>query len=233
MIRRLAPPILAFGLLLGSSTSQAAPDSGVDVDGHAVLHVVPDRARLSMAAEFTDADAGQAQRAAERVVAAFVKAARQLGVAGDDLATTAIQVAPHYRYDQQQRQLDGYTATRHISVTVRRLDRLAPLLAAASKAGINRVSPPELYSAEAAALSRKALALAAADAQARAQTLAQALGRRLGVAESIQAGDDAPNPPRPMMAFKAAAAEDSAPTMLPGRLEVTATVHVHFALLPP
>jgi Uncharacterized conserved protein len=221
-------------LLLPALPAAAEAPTGIDVQGHATVHASPDRARLALAAQFTDTDPRTAEQQAEQVVKRFVAAARHLGIAKDNLATAAISVDPQYSYDHGQRTLQGYQATRRITVTVRRLDQLGPLLAGAADAGINHISPPELYASDSAALHRKALALAAEDALAQAQALAQALHLRLGPVVHIAAGDgNSTPPPRPMMAFKAASSESAAPTVLPGRLDFPATVQVHFALLPP
>lgn len=200
---------LLLGAFSTSATAGEASPAGISVEGEGEVRVVPDRARLSLAAEQLDAELGRAETAVNAIVRQYLAAASAIGVEARHLQSTAVQIQPETVWNEKTRrnELVGYRVRRDLQVTVTDLAQLGDLLSAATRAGITYVSPPQLEASQAAEHGRAALARAAEDAQAQARVLAESLGRRLGPARQIDAIPAASGGPMPMV--KAMMAADS------------------------
>lgn len=236
---RLLPLLLAV-LMLPQITfaRDDHPAPHVEVAGEGELRVLPDRARLSLAAEQMAAELKPAESGVNQIVRDYLAAAAALGVDARHLQSTAVQIQPETVWNEKTRrnELVGYRVRRDIQVTVTDLSRLGPLLRAATAAGITYVSPPQLEASDAAAHARAALARAAEDAQAQARVLAETLGRRLGPARRIDAQPEMTPGPMPMRAMmKADALESAEPSMglATGEIVFRSRVRVRFDLLAP
>ena len=124
----------------------------------------------------------------------------------------------------------GYVASRNIMIDVRDLDKLAPIVEGAVDAGVNQVSPPQLYSSKRRTAYREALDKAAADARANAEQLAKSLDVELGDAISISSLPMATPVPQPYMARAMAADAGAEATYNAGDQSIDATVTVIFEI---
>lgn len=237
--------LICCALLLVSAAAAAdhphAPDRrSVQVSGQGEVSVKPDRARLSVAVDKFAQEPRPAETEVNKVVRAYLAELKTLGIAEKHISTAGISLNPEYVWDEKLRQnrITGYRARRDIQVTVEKLDQLGDLILAATRAGINQVSPPVLESSRGKALSREALTAAAEDARAKAQLLADTLGVTLGAVRSISAQDA--GPPQPVMVkammMRAEAAQDSGNAQMgfeAGEIKVQASVQAEFDLVAP
>jgi len=237
--------LLAAALLLISSAApahdEAAPDRrSVSVSGQGEVSVKPDRARLSVAVDQFASEPRPAETEANKVVRAYLAELKTLGIADKHISTAGIALNPEYVWDEKLRQnrITGYRARRDIQIMVENLDKLGDLILAATRVGINQVSPPALESSKGKALARDALAAAAEDARAKAQLLADTLGVKLGAVRIISANDG--GFPQPVMAkamaMRADMAQDSGNAQMgfeAGEIKVTANVQAQFDLIAP
>lgn len=213
----------------------------VSVSGQGEVSTTPDRAQISMSVDALASDIQKAQDQVNQVTRSYLVKAKSLGVKDAQITTAGVTLNPEYTWDEKAKKqvLSGYRARRQINVTVDNLDHLGDLLLAASAAGVNQISPPQLESSKADELMQQALAKAATNARSKAQVLATTLGVKLGNIRSLSANDDAP-PPRPVM-FKAmamradAAAESGNAEMglATGEIKFHATVNAEFDLIAP
>lgn len=214
----------------------AATGGGADAplltaSGEGVVKVKPDTAYLDLAVETQAPAAREAQERNARTMDAVLDRLRRLGIGNDDLQTTGVSLYPEHRWDEKGGgpRLTGYRARNSLRVTVRRLDRVGEILDAAVAAGANQVQGVSFTLEDADQARREALARAVRNARGKAETMAGAAGMAIAGVRSVVEGG-APPPPV-IMRERAAAAQAAAPTpVIPGDLEIRASVSVTFAL---
>lgn len=210
----------------------------VSVGGQAEVSVLPDRARLTLAVDRLAPEVKSAEADVNKVVRAYLDAAKALGVEEKNLSTTGVSIQPEYVWDEKARQqkLVGYRVRREIALLVTNLDKLGDFLLSATKAGVNQVNPPLLESSKAKDIERQALAKAAEDAKAKAQVLADTLGAKLGPVRRVSSNDGGGQPPMPRMMAMAAMEKsfDSGNQQMGfafGEIRYSATVSADFDLM--
>jgi hypothetical protein len=235
----------SFVLLASASTHIAFADGvpdrrAVNVNGRGEVLATPDRARLSMSVDVIRPEVRAAQTEVNRIVRDYLSSARALGAKDDDISTAGLTIRAEYDYSGKNgRKFLGYHVTRGLQVVVRDLDKIGDFLLRATDAGINSVSDPQLESSKAEDYQRQALVKAATDARAKAQVLADTLNVKLGAVHTLNANSDyeQPQPPRPMVMMKMAAAPEadgnSQMGFSAGQLQYSATVSADFDLLTP
>jgi uncharacterized protein len=210
------------------------PARTITVNGTGIAEVAPDRASVQMSIEVREPSLADAQKAAADVTTSVLKMLDQMGIDRDKIDTTGASVRPDYRWNNktEEQELRGYISTRQISVEMEDLDKLGAVIEGAVGAGVNQVSPPQLFSSQRKDTYRKALRAAADDARKNAEELADALGTSLGRVISIQAGSNQPPPPIHYTANvrAMAAGGDAAESYNPADLSFNATVTVVFEL---
>ncbi len=210
--------------------------TSVVVTGSAARLVQPDRAVVGLALSVVAPDAAAAlDQVGERSVALSDRLV-ELGFGPDDWVTDGISVGEEWEHRRDQHVLVGHRASTGITVTVRRLDRLATLVrTAVGDAGaqvrnlvweVDRDHP----------VRDELLGLAALDGRRRAEAYVTALGLRLGAVEliseaPISVGPSPMNDSPPMMrAMRASASPEMA--VSGGQIELSAQVNLRFAALP-
>lgn len=231
--------LFLLGILMPAcAAAQERVDSPtVSVDASATIERAPDRAVLVLAVESEAAEAQAASSANAETIGRVIAALRQTGLTGPAVRTLSVRLMPVYAPASPDRQqaprIVAYRAINTVQVTIDSIPRVGPVIDAAIGAGANRVAGLsfELRDPESARL--EALDSAVARARREAETVARAAGHRLGPPVEIRVGPGG-EPPRPMMyAERAVAMAQAADTPVEeGTLEITATVHVVFRLIP-
>jgi uncharacterized protein len=165
-----------------------------------------------------------------------IAAIRALGIPADQISTTGYNVFPEYRHDPPTREarLIGYRVNNTVSVEVRQIDQVGPVLDAALGAGANNISGLRFYSSTAEVARREAMARAVATARADAETLARAAGGSLGeLLEAHVGAYYAPPPPMPMMRAEAMAAAPADTPISPGEQSIAVDVQTRWRFIPP
>lgn len=220
------PVVLAVAALAGavhapelaSADEPAAADTLV-VTGVGSVEAAPDDASFSFGVE-THAGTAKAALAENGDQVRKLLAALR-GAGARDLATQYVSVWPI----SENGSISGYSASNSISATIG-VDKAGDLVDAATGAGANNVSGPDMSQTDAEQVYRKALAAAVTDAKARAQVLAKATGRELAGIKQISGADEAAVP----YYERGALAADSATPVVPGKQKTTATISVTFEL---
>lgn len=226
--------ILFVAILLSVSACVTAEESPktISVTGSGSAPATPDRASLSMSIEVRDKSLEVAQKQAADVTARVLAITDGLKIDRSRVDTTGASVRADYRYNRntEQQEFRGYIATRNITVEFRDLEKLAPVIEGAVSAGVNQVSPPQLFSTKQKESYRQALENAAKDAQANAQRLADSLDVSLGSAISISAAPSGFPPVQRGYANAMAMESDTFETYSAGDQTVRANVNAVFEI---
>jgi uncharacterized protein YggE len=232
-------PLWLLATLAQAQSAGVEPARGITVSGTGTVSAAPDRARVQLTVQRSNAIMGTARSEALAVVERFLDLTRKLGIETRHVRTTSAMVNPEYRWEQPsgRQVLTGYSVQRQLEVEVTDLDKLGPLIEGAVSAGVTNVTPPSLYSSRRRELNREALAAAAVDARRNAEAIAAALGVKVGALRELVAGDATPPPPPgPLPRLKVAAmaeSMDAGATYEPGSLDYEAHVNATFDLVAP
>lgn len=208
----------------------AEVERAIVVTGEATVRRVPDLAVVTLAVTVREREVEPARAKANARASAILEAVRGLGVAETDVTAPSLTVHPVYDY-RRGAKLTGYEASRPMTIRVRDLAALGPLLDALVDDGATQVHGTSMELAEPDAAAREALGGAVAAARARAEALAAAAGLTLGAPIRIEEepGGFAPTPR--MMAMATGAIEEAAPTEIAaGEVEISARIRAWFAL---
>lgn len=236
MRRSLLP--FAAGLLAATLVTAPRADAqsvstfnggSIAVTGTGEDQITPDRARISLGVQTQAATAADAAQQNARLQSAVLEAVRGQGVAAEQVTTSGYNVTPVTEYNQQTRRtrITGYSVENTVTVDLRRVDQIGPVLDAVLARGANTVSSLQFYSSQAEASRRRALARAVERARDDAEAMATAAGGHLG--ELIELSSSLDVRPRPV--FMAAMARSAAPTPTPiseGTETTTATVNARW-----
>lgn len=231
--------LLALALALGACSlerddADEAPRL-VSVNGSGEVSAAPDRATVRLGIDARSKQLPAAQRQADEVVVKVMAVADKLGIAREQVQTTAIQIQPEFQWSNDgRRTLLGYLVQRQVTVEVRDLAKLGDLMEQALATGVNDVGPPALSSSKEKALYRGAIRAAAEDARLNAEALADSLGAGLGELYGASGSADGGSPgPQPMMMAAMDGARmktEVAQTYEAGQIKFTATVSAQFEI---
>lgn len=216
-------------------TCQNLSMASVIVRGTAAASVTPDFAELTLEISQRAADAASALDEAASRSQQLIALLDGHGIAPADLATAGVSVHEEYEYRNNQQVMVGHRASTAVTVTVRSTELVGRIVRdAVGDAGASvrnlvwRVERSNPVRAE-------LLSEAARDARRRATAYAEALMLHLGEVELISETPIAADPvaPRGMMLAMDAApmAKGGEMAVSEGLVELTADVHVRFALL--
>jgi len=190
----------------------------------------PDEARFTAGVETIEASAASASAANSRKMNAVVEALERMGIKGDDLQTQRIGMQ---RFDHGPDR-GRFQAHNMIEVRVRDIRRAGDAIAAATGAGANVLSGPNLTVSDLEAASRSAYAQAYKAARARAEAYAQAAGlkvaRVLAIRDEGSVGGPGPYPISMEAGTMVRTAAPPPPPMRPGMTTSEVRVRADFAL---
>lgn len=221
---------VALAMALAAQTAGAAEPRTLSVSATGTVEAVPDLARLSVgvASRAQTARAATAETAGRtRAVLAALDAS---GVAAADRQTRQIALVPVHARDDRGRplRLEGYEARQDLSVTVRDLAALGPLIDALVEAGAGTLGGIAFDVSDRDGLLDEARRRAVIEARRIAGLTAEAAGATLGPVQSVSLAE-AYMPPAPVM--RAQMAAEAAPMpVAEGSLTVSASVSAVFLL---
>lgn len=189
----------------------------------------PDEARFTAGVQTLAASAGAASAANAAAMNRVVSAVEAAGVARDDVQTRSITLSRiDYGADRGR-----FQANNVVMVRVRNLERAAAAIAAATDAGANVLSGPDLRVSDPERADRVAYASAYKSARARAEAYAAAAGlkvaRVLAIRDAGASGGPVPYY-GDMMEMAAQVRTASPPPMRPGMNATEVRVRADFAL---
>lgn len=213
-MRRIVGGLAAAAFLPGMAAAQAVPDMGrapvpqVVTSAMGEARATPDRATIMIGVQTRAATAADAADGNSRKQRAVIAAIRAKGVAPELISTSSFNVMPETRYIQgQEPRTTSYLVTNVVTVDVRRIDLVGPVIDAALGNGANQINSLTFGFSAADSLRRVALTSAVMKARADADAMARAAGGSLGQLLELTAADVVPRPPRPYMAMAVAGAD--------------------------
>lgn len=181
--------LLLIGLLLSAPclAGTALPDAPhVVTNGEGKATAKPDLARVTLSAQYRNANAATAKQSVDRGVDGFLKLAPGFGLTPEDITASDVSVSEDIQYDDHDRRTsNGFVANRDVKVKLRDLEKLSALLDAALAAGLTEIENVAFESTREPELRREARDKAIADAREKASGLATAFGGALGPVYSI------------------------------------------------
>ncbi|HYN63066.1 MAG TPA: SIMPL domain-containing protein [Candidatus Limnocylindrales bacterium] len=206
-------------------------ERAIVVNGEATVRRVPDLAVVSLAVTVRGKQPAPARDDANRRASAILARLRELGLPEADVYAPSLVVHPTYDYGRGGPKVTGYEASRPMTLRIRDVELLAPVLDGLVDDGATQVHGTAMELAEPEAATREALASAVAVARSRAEALAEASGVSLGEPLRVEEGESMSGPIRPVGMMRMAAAQEAAPTeVAAGEIGVTARVRVWFAI---
>lgn len=214
------------------SVSQTQKASTFDSTGEGKVVVVPDKAVVSMGVQEEGANLKQVQEQVNKKMTSLTKSLKDLGVDERDIETTGFNYYPDYQNRNR------YTAHASVSVTIRDLESVSPVMDLIGTLGLDNVSGPSFgLSDELLEKTTKEARSEAIDkARAKAEELAGLAGMRLGRIVNVvenQRGYPQPYMARDAMAVSAPGLEVAkTPTPIePGSSEVVVNITLSYETL--
>ena len=219
--------LLIVALVPLAVCAQETPQ-GITVIGTGKVAAAPDVAYVEFTVSSQDAEVGAAAQANAAAADKLIARLKAFGIPADKLQTTNYSVSPRIDFKQASSMLVGYSVSNTVKVTLGGLDRIGELIDAGVEAGATSVGRVTFGLDDTSKLEREALLEAIRNAETKAQTAADALNVKLGQAISmVESGAVQPRP----LGYAAARSEAAATPIIPGDVDVTATVTVTYAIL--
>lgn len=185
----------------------------ITLTGTGEIAVAPDEAVITSGVVSEAQTAREALDANNAAIARVIDAIKEAGIEARDIQTSGFSVTPRYRYprndgrdESEIPRIIGYTVSNTVSVRVRDLDKLGPVMDQVVTVGANRIDGVNFIVSDADARLDEARGVAVRDARRKAEIYAEAAGVRLGRLVSIsEAGGFMP--PRPKAEFAMARAD--------------------------
>ena len=182
----------------------------ISVTGNGAVQVTPDRVTFNVGVQTVAPSVDAAVNENNSRVAAVIAALKKAGAAGKEIRTSNFFINPQQEYNNQGQlpRIIGYQVSNNITVTRTDIASAGRLLQAAISAGVNQASGLSFEVSDPKRGRDEGLQAAFADARAKASVLAQAAGRTLGRALSINEGTR-PEILRPMPMAKGMVAQEA------------------------
>lgn len=196
-------PVLAFAAL--SAVPASADDDiskrrSITVSATGMVAVEPDQAQISSGVTSEAATAKEALAANSTAMRKVIDGLKEAGVAAKDIQTASLRINPRYTRPKEGEapQIDGYSVTNQVEITVRDLDKLGLILDTLVSLGANEMGGLTFGVSKAETLRDEARKEAVANARRRAELYAAAAGVALGDVLKIDEGGESGPPPMPM-----------------------------------
>jgi uncharacterized protein len=192
---------------------------------------VPDVAVISTGVITQSADAATVMRDNAARMARVLAALKRAGVADKDVTTSAVNLSPQYRYNNNQPPvITGYQANNQVTVRFRDITRSGVILDALVKEGANEINGPMLTIDNPEAALDEARVAAIKAARTRGELYASAAGMKIKRIVSISESEGMQGGPVPLMAMKMGRETAADTTVMPGEQNVGMSIMVVFEL---
>lgn len=239
-------------LLSGCSTEVSAPDviKVQNVEDHTdkitlntteTVKVVPDMAEIVFGITTEDADAVKCQEDNTENLNRLLEYLKSQGVAETSISTSGFSLDPRYDWSGNRQTLIGYEMRTQVTVTDIPMDQVGAMLTKGVEQGANEIRDVSYFASTYDGAYEEALEKAVESARKKAEVLAAADGRKAGEILNIQEYADNQygryvDSNFDLMKREApgAALTEGAMDMgvMPGEMEVKASISVEFALIP-
>lgn len=219
--------IAAMMAVLGNAAVAQNTMTGVVVTGTAEAKAQPDVAYVTFGVTTEAADAAGAARTNAQTTQAVINAIIKFGIPRASIETVQYSVNPIQDYKQTPPTTVGYRVSNQVRVKITDLTKIGALIDTAIGAGANDVQGVTFTVENDQAIRQEAVVQAIKNAQAKARVIADTLGIRLGQVTYVS--ESSGGVPIPLQ-YGMAKAEAQTP-IIPGQIEVTATVTLSYSIL--
>jgi uncharacterized protein YggE len=193
---------LIIAALVASCSPQATPSDTsqtrtMNVTGSGKIDLEPDLAYVNIGVRSEAADAGKALEENNTNIQAVVQQMKDLGVAAEDIQTRNFNIYPQQNNpptpqggEPAMQPSQSFVVENTVSVTVRNLDSLGEILAAAVSKGANTIYGVTFDVKDRDAAVEQARKMAIEDAQSKAQAIAEDAGVKLGAIQTIDINEN-------------------------------------------
>ena len=230
-MHRLTVAAAALAATLAAASPALAEDTRmprlISLSGHGEMRMAPDMAFVTTGVLSQGVTAADALAANTTAMNALFAALTGAGIAEKDVQTSNFFVQPRYNFqDGKAPELIGYDVSNTVTVIVRKIGDLGPLLDKVVQAGSNQINGIGFEVSKPDAALDEARKLATADATRKAKIYAEAMGVGLGRVMSISEGVNY-QPPMPMARSKVMMADAAAAPVPVAAGEQTLSVDVN------
>lgn len=228
LMKSAVPLALMWASAVGAQDTSRPPVPQIVTSATGEVRVAPDRATIMIGVQSRATTAAAAANQNSQKQQAVINAIKARGVPAEQIATSNFNVIPETRYDregQEAPRTTSYLVINTVTVELRRIDQVGPVIDAALGAGANQINSLQFGVAKADSARRAALANAVSVARADAEAMARAAGGSLGQLIELTAVDQyVPGPPRPFDARIAMGQVAEKVPVEPGEETIRATV---------
>jgi uncharacterized protein YggE len=224
-----------FALLAAPAAAQTQPvdtTPTIAADGVGTATLTPDVADFGAGVERVAPTSRGARNAANRRMAAVLAAVKAAGVAAADVRTVGLTI----QRERLKKKRVRYRAQQSISIHVRNVAGLAPLIDAVASAGADAIGDPEFGFADPSAGRTLATRAALADARRRADDAAAVAGLRITGVRTVdldpQSSSQFDEPASSGSGGSAKRPADTPTTVSPGTQDFTERVRVVYTAAP-
>ncbi len=236
----LMSALLGLAVLAGCAAPAAPtqpasnpPSHTISVTGSGLAYGAPDIAVAQIGVQSRNPEPGAALDDANAKMTAIMAALKGLGIDDKDIQTSNFSVYAQQDIDPQTGQAKGtitYIVDNTVSITMRDLTKVGPVLGQVVAAGANNIYGVSYTVADQSKLEAEARDKAMADAKARAEQLAKAAGVTLDQPMTISEYTNGPQPIlRADLAQNAAGAAKSVPVSS-GQIQVNLQINVTYLI---
>lgn len=225
---RFLPAVFLF--LASALPAAAEMQRTITVSGSGHVSAAPDMATISLGVTAQGKTAGAALTATSVALTTVISELKSAGIEPRDIRTSGLSLNPVWslQTNSSPSRITGYSASNGVTVRMRDLAAVGPLLDKLVASGANTFNGLSFSLADPAAANDEARRRAVADAMARAKLYAEAAGVALGPVLSISEGGGY-SPPVPLYRMAA----EIAPAPVPvegGEVDYSADVTIVFGI---
>lgn len=202
----------------------------VSVTGEGKVHVVPDRATITVKVENEGEQATSVKTENDTAVDAVLKLLKKMKLDSKDYQTQYVNLNKNYDYQTKEYK---YVATQTITINLKDLSKYESLMQGLLTSGVNRIDNVSFESSKIETLKAEARIKAVENAKSKAVAYAGVLDQKIGKAITISEASNAIHQPVPMfktMAVNDVAVSESMETLAIGEMEVSAKINIIFEL---
>lgn len=183
----------------------------IETSGSGFVEVQPDMATLVINVNTSAKKSADAKKLVDERMAQYFAFLEKMGVDKKDINAANVVTRAEYDYSKSAgSKLTGYGASRMVTVKLRQLDKLNPILDGALEAQLNEISSIQLGVSNEETYKEQAKKRAMENAIVQAKSLADGFGAKLGPIYRISyQAIDTPNRPMPVMMRAKGGAMDS------------------------
>lgn len=220
---------------------QNVENSGkISLNTSETVRITPDMAKIVFGVTSENEEASACQQENTESLNRLLEYLKQQGIGENSVKTSGFSMDPRYDWSNNRQTLIGYEMRTQVTVTDIPVDQVGSLLSHAVENGANEISSVSYFASGYDEAYREALTKAVGLARTRAEVLALASGKKLGAVLNIEEYADNPEGrylsantrTTNKQAMEALAGAGAAMDMgvMPGDMEVTASIRIDFAL---